>query len=86
MNKFSDRKIYIWFDREIIKKEIPPSKSHSLLKVTITCNTATSTKILHSYCLIFRDNDSKIVICVSRPKSAPFSSESAFSGRGAAEA
>jgi hypothetical protein len=41
---------------------------------------------LHSYCLIFRDNDSKIVICVSRPKSAPFSTESAFSGRGAAEA
>jgi hypothetical protein len=77
MNKFSDRKIYIWFDREIIKKEIPPSKSHSLLKETITCNT---------YCLIFRDNDSKIVICVSRPKSAPFSPESALSGRGAAEA
>jgi hypothetical protein len=28
----------------------------------------------------------KIIICVSRPKSAYFSSESGFSGRGAAEA
>jgi hypothetical protein len=75
---FGQKNIHIfWFDREIIKKEIPPSKSHSLLKETITCNT---------YCLIFRDNDSKIVICVLRPKTAPFSSESEFSGRGAAEA